>query len=245
MRRLSRQETVMAQHGTRNARLMSIAAILLVFMLATSAVGQTVSPPIAEYRGKASGMVELRNDGDFPLATILEVKGFTVDEKGTLLYTALDSKIEVEFGASSFIIPAHQSHFVFYRTRSEMPSYWFAFLATLTRANADRRQMRLNFVLPHVVYVYQKPKLKRADVNVKLLTGEDGGLKLQIENHSEKLARVQSIETHGFEKSLELGGVPIFPAKQRFVEFNAGQHNSKANVEVVFEDGFTITVPVS
>jgi hypothetical protein len=235
----------MTQPSTRSTRLTLIAPILLVFAFAISAMGQTVSPPVAEYRGKASGMVEFRNDGDSPLATILEMKGFTVDENGTLLYTALDPKIDVEFGASSFIIPPHQSHFVFYKSRSDMQSYWFAFVATLTRANADKRQMRLNFVLPHVVYVYQKPKLKRADVNVSLLPGDNGAFKLQIQNHSGKLARVQSIETHGFEKSLELGGVPIFPAKQRFVEFNAGQHNSKATVEVVFEDGFTVTVPVS
>jgi hypothetical protein len=222
-----------------------IATILLVLLLAISAVGQTVSPPIAEYRGKASGMVELRNDGDFPLVAIMEVKGFTVDEKGTLLYTSLDPGIDVQFGASSFVIPPHQSHFVFYKTRSELPSYWFAFLTTLTRANADKHQMKVNFILPHVVYVYQKPKMKRADVNVALIAGEDGALKLQIENHSAKLGRVQSVETHGFEKNLMLGGVPVFPAKQRFVEFSPGQHNSKANVEVVFEDGFTITVPVT
>lgn len=235
----------MTQLSTKRAQLTVIATILLVFMLAVSAVGQTVSPPIAEYRGKASGMVELRNDGDFPLVAIMEVKGFTVDEKGVLTYTALDPKVDVQFGASSFVIPAHQSHFVFYKTKSELPSYWFAFLTTLTRANADKHQMKINFILPHVVYVYQKPKLKRADVNVTLLSSEDGGMKLQIENRSQKLGRVQSVETHGFEKSLMLGGVPIFPAKQRFVEFSPGQHNSKANVEVVFEDGFTITVPVT
>jgi len=238
-------ETVMTQLSAKRTRLTLVATILLVFVFAISAVGQTVSPPIAEYRGKASGMVELRNDGDFPLAAILEVKGFVVNEQGTLLYTALDPKINVEFGASSFVIPPHESHFVFYKTKSELPSYWFAFLTTLTRANADKHQMKVNFILPHVVYVYQKPKLKRTDVNVTLLTGDDGSLKLQIENHSTKLARVQSVETHGFEKSLMLGGVPIFPAKQRFVEFSPGQHNSKANVEVVFEDGFTITVPAS
>ncbi|HLH08305.1 MAG TPA: hypothetical protein VKW78_13790 [Terriglobales bacterium] len=235
----------MTQLSTRSSQLTLIAAILLVFVFAISAAGQTVSPPVAEYRGKASGMVEFRNDGDAPLATILEVKGFTVDEDGKLLYAPLDPKIDVEFGASSFIIPPHQSHFVFYKSRSEMPSYWFAFVATLTRANADKHQMRLNFVLPHVVYVYQKPKLKRADVNVTLVPGDNGSFRVQIQNHSGKLARVESIETHGFEKSLQLGGVPIFPNKQRFVEFNAGQHNSKATVEVVFEDGFTITVPVS
>lgn len=235
----------MTQRSTKSSQLTLIAAILLVFAFAISAAGQTVSPPVAEYRVKASGMVEFRNDGDYPLAAILEVKGFTIDEAGTLLYTTLDPKIDVEFGASSFIIPPHQSHFVFYKSRSNMQSYWFAFVTTLTRANADKRQMRLNFVLPHVVYVYQKPKLKRAEVEVALLPDDNGAFKLQIQNHSGKLSRVQTIETRGFEKNLELGGVPIFPAKKRLVEFNAGQHNSKATVEVVFEDGFTISVPVS
>src|SRR3954451_3641520 len=95
---------------------------LAIFLIAISAMGQTVSPPIAEDRGKAQGMVELRNDGDVPLATILELRGFQVDEQGVLQYLALDPRINVELGANSFVIPPHQSHYVFYKAPSDMPS---------------------------------------------------------------------------------------------------------------------------
>src|SRR5579884_1063603 len=136
------------------------AVIFLTALVAGSAMGQTVSPPIAEYRVKASGMFELRNDQDFPLAAILEVHGFSVSEQGQLQYNELDPRVNVELGANSFIIPPHQSHYVFYKAKSDQPSYWFTILSTLTKANPEKNQMRLNFVLPHVVYVYQKPKLK-------------------------------------------------------------------------------------
>lgn len=217
---------------------------LASLLIAVSAMGQTVSPPIAEFRGKASGMVELRNDGDVPLATILEVHGFQVDEQGTLQYVPLDPRIKVELGANSFVIPPHQSHYVFYKASSELPSCWFAILSTLTRAGNEKGRMRINFILPHVVYIYQKPKLKRSDINVNLKPGANGSYKLEIANLSEKLGRVQSIEASGFEKELMLGGLPVFPSKRRFVDLNPGAAKTDPKVKVVFEDGFSISVPV-
>ncbi len=214
-------------------------------LIAVSAMGQTVTPPIAEYRGKASGMFELRNDGDVPLATILEVHGFQVDEQGTLQYVPLDPQINVELGANSFVIPPHQSHYVFYKVRSNLPFCWFAILSTLTRDTNQKGQMRINFILPHVVYVYQKPKLKRTDVDVSLKSVANGSYKLEITNRSEKLGRVQSIETSGFEKNLTLGGLPIFPSKSRFVEIAPGTVKTNPKVNVIFEDGFKISIPAS
>ena len=97
-----------------------------------------------------------------------------------------------------------------------------------------------------MVYVYQKPKLKRADVNVTLLSGEDGAVKLNRSTTSpKKLGRVQSVETHGFEKNLMLGeGDPS--SRLSSDSWNSAQGSTtKASVEVVFEDGFTVTVPAS
>lgn len=225
-------------------RIIRAAISWATLMTAVSAMGQTVSPPIAEFRGKASGMVELRNDGDEPLAAILEIQGFQVDEQGTLQYIPLDPRIKVELGANSFVIPPHQSHFVFYKASSELPSSWFAILSTLTRAAKDSGQMRINFILPHIVYIYQKPKLKRADVSVNLKPGTDGSYNLEITNLSEKLGRVQSVEAKGFEKEVTLGGLPVFPSKRRFVEFKPGVAKSNPKVNITFEDGFSISVPV-
>jgi hypothetical protein len=217
---------------------------LALIQTTISAAGQTISPPVAEYRGRANGMVELRNDGDVPLAAILEVHGFQVDEHGVLRYAPLNPDVKVDLGANSFVIPAHQSHYVFYKASCPQSSCWFAILSTLTRAENEKNQMRINIVLPHVVYVYQKAKFKRGDVNVTVTPSTDGKYELLIQNKSDKLGRVESIETSGFRKPFRSGGIPVFPAGRRFVEIDPDDPGNQASVKVTFEDGFSISVPV-
>lgn len=219
-------------------------AICVLFGMTGAA--QTVSPPVAEYRNKANGMFELRNDGDVPLAAILEVRGFGVNEQGVIVAQDLDPNLKVEIGANSFIIPPHQSHYVFYKASSTSPHTWFTILSTMTKAVATPGQMRINFVLPHVVYIYQKQKLKKEDVTVHLLPdAKDGKYTVEIENHSDKLSRVESVTADGFQKPVELGGFPIFPAKKRQVVIDGGTPNAHAKVKVSFEDGFSLQVPLS
>jgi len=209
-------------------------------------VAQTVAPPIAEYRNKAQGMFELRNDGDVPLAAILEVHGFEVDESGTLKYADLDAHTKVELGSNSFVIPPHQTHYVFYKATSSSQNAWFTILNTLTKAASAPNQMRINFVLPHVVYLYQKQKMKKEDISAHVAAASEAGkYVLEIENHSEKLGRVESVTGHGFEKSVELGGFPIFPGKKRQVVIDGGSAKSTPNVKVSFEDGFSLDIPIS
>lgn len=209
-------------------------------------VAQTVAPPVAEYRTKANGMFELRNDGDAPLAAILEVHGFSVDENGSLTYQPINPSLKVELGANSFVIPPHQSHYVFYKASSPLPQAWFTILSTLTKAASAPGQMRINFVLPHVVYIYQKQKLKKEDVSAKLVAGKTAGqYSLEIDNHSDKLSRVESVTGEGFEKSVESGGFPLFPGKKRRVVIDGGTSGGDAKVKVLFEDGFSLQVPLS
>jgi hypothetical protein len=196
---------------------------------AVTGVAQTVSPPVAEYRNKANGMFELRNDGDAPLAAILEVHGFTVDEHGQIMPQALDPALKVELGSNSFVIPPHQAHYVFYKASCSSPQAWFSIQSTLTKAASAPGQMRINFVLPHVVYIYQKQKLKKEDVSV----------------HSDKLSRVETVTGQGFEKPVEAGGFPIFPQKTRQVVLDGGTPGAGAKVRISFEDGFSVQVPLS
>jgi hypothetical protein len=219
-------------------------AVAVIF--GTMGVSQTVAPPIAEYRNKAQGMFELRNDGDMPLAAILEVQGFSVDESGVLHYQPLDSHIKVELGGNSFVIPPHQSHYVFYKATSTSASAWFTILSTLTKATTAHNQMRINFVLPHVVYLYQKQKMKKDDISVRLSAGTTPGqYVVELENRSDKLGRVESVTGRGFEKSVEVGGFPIFPGKKRQFVLDGGNGKSALNVKVSFEDGFSLDVPLS
>lgn len=231
-------------HNNTGKKALLVIAVAVLF--GTMGVAQTVAPPIAEYRNKAQGMFELRNDGDVPLAAILEVHGFSVDESGVLLYQPLDGTVKVDLGANSFVIPPHQSHYVFYKATSTQPSAWFTILSTLTKAQSAPNQMRINFVLPHVVYLYQKQKLKKDDVSVHVSASSVAGqYVVEIENHSGKLGRVESVTGRGFEKSVETGGFPIFPNKKRQYAFEGGSTKPGAQVKVTFEDGFSVEVPLS
>src|SRR5512147_2141941 len=193
-----------------NTSKIGLLSFAIAILFGTMGVAQTVAPPIAEYRNKAQGMFELRNDGDVPLAAILEVHGFSVDEAGTLRYEPLDSHVKVELGGNSFVIAPHQSHYVFYKATSTTSSAWFTILSTLTKAASAPNQMRINFVLPHVVYLYQKQKLKKDDITARVVSegSEPGKYVVELENHSTKLGRVESVTGHGFEKSVEMGGFP-------------------------------------
>jgi len=216
-------------------------AIALLAM-AISALPQTILPPIAEYRVKGGGMVELRNDGDVPLAVIVEVKGFKVDEDGRMAYVDLDPSLRVDLGASSFVIPPRQSHMVFYKAQGQAP-YWFAILSTFTKAVPLKNEMRVNIILPHIVYVYQKQALKKQDVQLSLATGEQAGqYRLEVRNLSPKASRVETIECKGFEKPVELGGMPVFPAKPRFLDLDTGATAHDPRCKVSFEEGFSVEV---
>jgi hypothetical protein len=163
-----------------------------------------------------------------------------------LHYQPLDSHIKVELGGNSFVIPPHQSHYVFYKATSTSASAWFTILSTLTKATTAHNQMRINFVLPHVVYLYQKQKMKKDDISVRLSAGTTPGqYVVELENRSDKLGRVESVTGRGFEKSVEVGGFPIFPGKKRQFVLDGGNGKSAPNVKVSFEDGFSLDVPLS
>lgn len=222
-----------------------VSTVCLCCLLSAVGVGQTITPPIAEYRGKAQGMFELRNDGDVPLAGIVELQGFTVDQEGNLTYQPISDSIKVEMGTNSFVIPAHQSHMVFYKVSTAKPYAWFTVLSTLTKAASDRTQMRINFVLPHIVYLYQKQKLKKEDVSVTVSRGaKEGEYSVQVQNQSDKLGRVENVSWKGFENSNESGGFPVFPQATRRVTLETGAVKKNATVKVNFQDGFSVEVPV-
>ncbi|MCU1260060.1 MAG: hypothetical protein JWO80_2945 [Bryobacterales bacterium] len=206
-----------------------------------SAYAQTLSPPIAEYRGKANGVLELRNDGDTPLAVILELKGFSVNEDLDLRFGPIDPAIKVELGASSFVISPHQTHYVFYKASARSLPAWFIINNTLTPAKSVDQGVRINFILPHLVYVYQKQKLRREDVLVRVFsTVEAGEYRLEFENTSSKLGRIRGIYAKGFSHEAEHGGFPLFPRETRQILVKAGEATGHAHFQIQFEDGFRL-----
>jgi hypothetical protein len=220
---------------------LALAAAMIVSGVAAAA--QTISPPVAEFRGRVNGMYELRNDSDKPMAVILEVVGFAVSESGVLAYTVPDPDIRVELGTKSFEIPPHQSRMVFYKAVSERPNAWFAVLNTLAEARANRTGMRVHLVLPHIVYLYQKQKLKKNDLRVELAQAtEQGKYTFRVVNQSDKLSRVTRVEFRGFDGSPGIPPFPIFPGKERKQVFAASAASPTARAKVFLEDGFALEV---
>lgn len=207
--------------------MMKVFAFICLSVVAASTWAQGIAPPVAEYRGsKANGMFEIQNTTDVPMAVTLETRSFVVDEHGLVHYSDLDKDVHIRMGASSFTVGAHVTRMVFYKASFRASPISFSIIATMTRAE-QQTGMRVKFVFPHMIYVYQKDKLKRSEVNLTLTNG-----KLFIHNTSQKLGRVLEVTA----AKQELGGFPIYPAQVREVTMPGATQAS-----VKFEDGFSLS----
>jgi hypothetical protein len=192
------------------------------------AVAQSIAPPIAEYRGtKVEGMFELQNTNDYPMAVVLETKSFSVDEHGQVVYRSLDPGITITMGTTSFVIHPHDRRMVFYKAAVSATPASFSIIPAMTKAGAIVG-VRVNYILPHMIYVYQKDRMQKSDVRVDMA----GGI-LHIRNLSNKLGRIQSVEAARQDVA---AGFPLFPGQTR--EFPV----TGDKVNVTFEDGFKIGV---
>lgn len=203
-----------------------IARIVAVFVLFRAmALAQAIAPPIAEYRsGKFDGMLAVQNRAEYPMAALVETKAFDVDSHGQIHYHPLPANVHVSLGATSFIIRPRDSRMVFYKaTVPDVPAS-FAIIVTMTRAKAAPG-MRINFVLPHVIYVYQKAKLSRSDIQIDSADGT-----LHIHNLSQKLGRVAGVHT----AKEDFGAFPLYSGQTRDIAMKG------TNITVSFADGFKI-----
>ena len=202
--------------------------VWLAFFVGGTIGAQSVAPPIAEYRGaKADGMFTIENGADYPMAVVLETKSFSVDDHGQVQYRKLDPGIEIKMGASSFVLGAHDSRMIFYKATCPSAPASISIVPTMTKAGAING-VRINFILPHMIYLYQKEKLQQSDIKVQLADGV-----LRIQNLSDKLGRVQGVQA----SKQDLGGFPLFPGQTRQVPMTGER------ARVTFEDGFKVDVP--
>jgi hypothetical protein len=202
--------------------------ITLCFMLLIcggTVLAQTVTPPIAEFRGfKAEDSFRIDNKTSQPMLVVLEVKSFRVNDEGKVIYGTTPSTLHVDLGASSFMIPPNDSHTVYYKAVSTVSPASFSIWPTMTPMS-QTDGVRVNFCIPHMAYLFQKAKLSKADIKVGVRDN-----KLVIANTSAKLGRVEFIHAG----SADLNGFPLYPGQTREVEIGA----SKATVH--FEEGFKI-----
>src|SRR4051812_3349698 len=165
---------------------------------------QSITPPIAEFRGlKAEDSFRIDNKTSQSMLVVLEVKSFTVNEAGKAVFGPLPSTIHVDLGSSSFVIAPNEYQTVFYKAVSTVSPVSFAIMPTMTPMS-QTKGVRVNFCLPHMIYLYQKAKLAKTDVKVALKDN-----KVVIENTSSKLGRVEYIHVG----SEDLKGFPIYPGQ--------------------------------
>ncbi len=202
-----------------------LAALVLFLMGGVMGFSQTVTPPLAEFRGfKAEESFRIDNKTSQPMLVVLEVKSFTVDEAGEVVYSPIPSTVHVALGSSSFVIPPNDNHIVYYKAVATVSPASFSIVPTMTPMT-QTKGVRVNFRIPYMIYLYQKAKLAKSDVKVTLKGG-----KVVIENTSSKLGRVEFIHVG----SEDLKGFPIYPGQTREIAITG----DKATVH--FQEGFKI-----
>jgi hypothetical protein len=200
---------------------LSIAGLTCTALMSLPVRAQTIRPVVSEYRNKARGAVELVNNGDRPLAVVLEAKGFTVSETGEISYQPLPDHIHLKLSGMSVQIPARQSRHVFYEATVDRSPAWFVLYANVSGYSPrDFGGLNVQLELPHTIYVLPKQTLQKADIRVRLRSGGvNGSVVLDVENVGPNFGRIAGIELRSGRKAVTAPGFPLYPHSHRLVEF--------------------------
>jgi hypothetical protein len=222
------------------ACLMALGPSLLVQPLTVDA--QSVSPPIAEYQGKARSSFQLLNPSIFPVTVVLDVRGFTITDAGEVLDVPLDtSRIRVKLSEMSFRIPPRGARTVFYEASSDSLPAWFNILSAMSGAKTESG-LNVRILLPHVVYLNQKQSLRKEDVAIRAFEINLAAKKarVQLENLSPNLGRVYQLTvSNGHSASQPAGGFPLLPGRRRWAEL-AWEASTLPNRMIVRFSRFTL-----
>lgn len=219
-------------------RMAQILGALLLGLVGIAAQAQTVGPVIVEYREKARGKFEIANNSPFPLYVVLEPKSFDLMEAGQVKYRPLDGGIHLRLSATSFSVPPRGTHYVFYEATADKLPVWFVIFNTIGGL-PDQSGLTVRLVLPHTVYLLQKQKFRKTDVQIPGAEFEPqtGNGVVELVNSSPYLGRVQSVEILSDVKKDKqlLGGFPLFPHSTRRVEFVWNKPERPTSVVIRFE----------
>lgn len=194
----------------------------LALALAPALTAQTVSPPVAEYQEKARSSFQLINGSIFPLAVVLEVKGFDITDRGDVVDVPIDTtRLRVKLSATSFRIPPRSTYTVFYEATGDSVPAWFQILAALSGARTDNG-LNVRILLPHVVYLNQKAPLRRESVAVRRFEVDpaSGKARALLENTGAELGRVLELTFDSPAGDARSGGFPLLPGRRRWVELD-------------------------
>jgi len=179
---------------------------------------QSVSPPIAEYQERARSSFQLQNASIFPITVVLEVRGFTITDRGDVVDVPLDtSRIRVKLSEMSFRLPPRGGRTVFYEATSDSLPTWFNILSALSGVRTSNG-LNVRILLPHVVYLNQKQPLRREEVAIRAFEYDPAAKKawVQLENLGPHLGRVQQLTiSDGHHAGQAAGGFPLLPHRRR------------------------------
>jgi hypothetical protein len=207
------------RRGATQRRLPGVLGALAALASAPGlSAGQEVGPPVAEYRGKAVGTFELRNNGLFPMNVVIEPFGFVQDSLGAIAYVPFDTaRIRLRLSTMSLRLAPRAAFTISYEATADSAPAWFVLTSTF---HGPRRQgVNYNFQFPHVVYLHQKSPVRAADVRISDLSFDDASNEARF-----RIANASSSTTRCGEGTLSAAGgarapIPAFPLFPRFARW--------------------------
>ena len=201
---------------------MKTVAVLVssILLMAPFQYAQTVSPIIAEYKGRAEGRIALTNNTLLPLAVVLEPRSFSISPDGNGIYRPLDAEIQVKLSSTSVRIEPAQTYYVFYKAKARKLPAWFTIYSTFS-AIQPATEIDVRILLPHTVYIYpQKPKSKvdTFDVTRAAYSMKAGTIICEIANNTDDLERVEEVRVVSGSHAITSPGFPLLPGTKRLID---------------------------
>lgn len=218
---------------------------LALLICGSSALAQTVSPVIVEYKVKAEGRFALTNNTLTPMAVVLEPRSFSITPDGNGVYRPLDPEIHLELSSMSFRIDPGQTYYVFYRAKADKLPAWFTIYSTFSSVQHSSG-LDVRILLPHTVYIYPKKQQTKNVVEVKQATyiAMSSKIVCDLENNTSDLERVQELRVAAGNKSAIAAGFPLLPGARRHVEVAWKESEPPRTIELKLEHS-TLNLPVS
>jgi hypothetical protein len=209
---------------------------LVWFLLGSRAIAQTVEPVISEYGVNADGKFALTNGTLTPLVVVLEPKSFSITPDGQGVFRPLDHDIHVDLSAMSARLEPGQTYYVFYKAYADRLPAWFTVYSTFSSLQHGP-SMDVRIMLPHTVYLYQKKRLAKEEINIASATWEPGAKKIvcDVENRGFSLVRVQEVSITGPHTSESTAGFPLLPAGRRHLELSWDEKQPPETLQLRFE----------
>jgi hypothetical protein len=212
-----------------------LAVLLSVLFAAPQLRAQTVQPVIVEYQQKADGRIEVTNSTLQPMAVVLEPRSFSISEDGRGIYRPIDPSIHLKLSTTSFLLGPQQTYYVFYKATADTLPAWFTVYAGFTQVGASAG-LKVRFMLPHTVYLYQKQPLDKASIHVAnaAYRSADNKVVCDIRNDGAGLVRVEEVRAVGDKSSVEGGGFPLLPGASRHLAIDWKERGSPTAIVLHF-----------